>query len=621
MILKYFDFISESSLALINESFVYYSPKLINILNGLHGKGNVIASDLLSALGTNIKPDITFVDIDKDGYLSFITMRNAKRLIEPVYPHVLGNNPDSIETSSNIGIAGAIWDMDLRSDKIGITKKSRNLIKLGKFVNQVRPKKYTDKEIEDFVNEFKAQIENVKEKFLIVEGDDIEKWYDTSTYAQLSGSLGNSCMRTKKGIFSIYTNNPEVCKMLILIEEEKLKGRALVWKVDHKSPEFEYFLDRQYTILESDVSKFRNYAKEKGWAYKTQNSHTALGSVTYGEEDYELYDMKVQLKQLNGSYDYKKYPYVDTFRTYNPLTGVLRNIKDEDTEGMYLLEDTGGSMIIVGNNEDVVYSEYYGEDIPEDDAVYSDPLNSYIWRNNATYVEHGDRRNLGWWPSDHDEIIYDEYADRSIHIDDAVYSDLYNSHILADESISVVSKIYKNGDCKSDGYYVYSDDDSSYVSFDDVSSQEWHKWCRKKYQNWSNFTGILSSILDSVDGDNFIPSVLKAWCYKLKSGKPVYKDIDYLQLEDMFILGVEIDTESLKNKEYELFFTDKISYTRKLIEWNILNDLSDKSKDAIERYESEKENDNLGMLYINSNTSKISERIEEIRDKYYLPID
>ena len=31
----------------------------------------------------------------------------------------------------------------------------------------------------------------------------------------------------------------------------------------------EYFMDRQYTIKESDVQKFKNYASEQGWCYKS----------------------------------------------------------------------------------------------------------------------------------------------------------------------------------------------------------------------------------------------------------------------------------------------------------------------------------------------------------------
>jgi hypothetical protein len=34
-----------------------------------------------------------------------------------------------------------------------------------------------------------------------------------------------------RDIFSIYENNPDVCQMLILTEDDKLIGRAIVWKV------------------------------------------------------------------------------------------------------------------------------------------------------------------------------------------------------------------------------------------------------------------------------------------------------------------------------------------------------------------------------------------------------
>ena len=96
-------------------------------------------------------------------------------------------------------------------------------------------------------------------------------------------------MARKLGLFKIYTENPDVCKMLILIEDDKLIGRALVWKLSSikiygKDPvQDSWFMDRQYTIKDSDVEKFRNYAKEKGWIYKSSNKTVLVGTsyLTY----------------------------------------------------------------------------------------------------------------------------------------------------------------------------------------------------------------------------------------------------------------------------------------------------------------------------------------------------
>jgi hypothetical protein len=38
-------------------------------------------------------------------------------------------------------------------------------------------------------------------------------------------------------------------------------------------------MDRQYTSKDSDVIKFKNYAKDKGWAYKANNNHHSLEPI------------------------------------------------------------------------------------------------------------------------------------------------------------------------------------------------------------------------------------------------------------------------------------------------------------------------------------------------------
>jgi hypothetical protein len=104
-------------------------------------------------------------------------------------------------------------------------------------------------------------LEKAGEYFDLVEGDDIEHWYWYENYKENSGTLGSSCMAQKRNLFSIYTQNQDVCKMLILKEDDKIIGRALVWKlasIKHMRKDIEgveYFMDRQYTIKDSDVKK------------------------------------------------------------------------------------------------------------------------------------------------------------------------------------------------------------------------------------------------------------------------------------------------------------------------------------------------------------------------------
>jgi hypothetical protein len=44
-------------------------------------------------------------------------------------------------------------------DENDVYTKSRNSLRIGRFINKVFPGKYNDKQIEEFVNKFKAAIE------------------------------------------------------------------------------------------------------------------------------------------------------------------------------------------------------------------------------------------------------------------------------------------------------------------------------------------------------------------------------------------------------------------------------------------------------------------------------
>jgi hypothetical protein len=301
---------------LINESLLYYSPNVRKVINKIAKDPSIgdIANDLISSEKTDVKPDVTFIDLDKEGYLSFITMRNAAKILHTQWPH----SRTEEDWSNNLiydGDLNSIWREHERGIENDVYKKSRNSIKIGKLINKLLPGKYNDKQIEEFVNKFKATIENSGEVFEIVEGEDIEFWYDSKNYLERSGTLGNSCMSQKKGIFNIYTKNPEVCRMLILKEDDKILGRALIWKLNSiKSHSadlsgVEYFMDRQYTIKDSDVQKFRNYAKEqKGWVSKAYNNHHSFSTViNHLDGDKEVNaDMNIEVKKTGlGNYDYR----------------------------------------------------------------------------------------------------------------------------------------------------------------------------------------------------------------------------------------------------------------------------------------------------------------------------
>jgi hypothetical protein len=158
---------------------------------------------------------------------------------------------------------------------------SRNGADLGRLVNKVFPNKYTDKEREEFVNQFKAALLDTSEnapKFELVSGQEIIKWYNVNNYKSASGYLGDSCMRYSRcsEYFGIYTHNPEVCQLLILKEENKILGRALVWKLEPNDTGVEYLVDRVYTVDDATKILFDNWADEKGYLRRYSFSQDAI---------------------------------------------------------------------------------------------------------------------------------------------------------------------------------------------------------------------------------------------------------------------------------------------------------------------------------------------------------
>ena len=545
----------------INESFLYYSPGVRKALDRI--KSNDIAQNLINSEGTDIKPDMTFIDLGKEGYFSFITMRNAKPLIVAKYPNNdWAENIDTKRMPNPQAYSDDLHEFDMEggSDVSGVFIRSRNEVGLGRFVNKLFPGKFSSKEVEEFVNSFKASLEKSGEHFELVEGDDIDFWYRSENYKENSGTLGNSCMAQKRNLFGIYTQNQDVCKLLILREDDKIIGRALVWKlasIKHIKQDVEgigYFMDRQYTIKESDVNKFKNYAKEQGWCYKSYNNHHSLTTVTIGGEEKNV-DMTIKV----ATKDYNRYPYMDTFKRYDVDNGILHNDdeQDEQYEGQYILEDTGGGYTEI---EGGVWSEWYDRRIPEDEAVYSDPLGDHLVADNAVQVVRGSRRRRGWYPDDYDDIFYDEDHDEYFHVDDSVYSDIEGRNLYDETAVRVVVEIFSDGDVpSSDDQWMYEGDrDIKEIDTNSV----WYDKISDTHRDWRDYSYISQKLLVVDYKGDYIPKKFAIEVYKIepRDNAVDITGIEYLTKVDSLGLGYNI-------VESEKRLTDWFTYTQDIAEY------------------------------------------------------
>lgn len=237
---------------------------------------------------------------------------------------------------------------DVKADKIdyGINKfliKGRSTVKIGRFLNAFLNNahvkkileddfdgvKFTDKDVEAFVNLYKSINPDANKKFKLVKGADIAKFYNESNYANGKGQLGSSCMRdVEDDYFDIYVHNEKVCKLLIYIDGDgKLLGRALVWKLHKPICEAQYFMDRVYTSSDSDLIKFKHYADEKGWMTKNRNVSDSEDGLMFRYKDTPVFG-RIYVKLDDADFD--EYPFVDTLSYLSTDEKMISNVGFKD---------------------------------------------------------------------------------------------------------------------------------------------------------------------------------------------------------------------------------------------------------------------------------------------------
>ncbi len=399
MLKKYSDFVSES-IEFIIESDVVYSDKFRLALNKIESPISKSLLDIENK-DFNVQSNFFDISVDKNDTLSFTPDRKAQEIIkekkdlvrfsgsagflkhketnqglfdklgytyttdEPYRP----NSSDvgevvarvTSETSGNT-YAGVKWGKNQDgSDKEGVYNvdklrqtednklkqvftSNRQELKVGRAIRallKVAKVDFTDKDIESFVNQYKVFIDKLNDKFSlfeVVQGTIIGYWYNYQRYYERKGTLGQSCMsNVPERYFDIYMSNPDVCSLVIfrsIDDNDKITGRAILWTL----PDGKKFLDRIYTINDSDVQLFRDYAKEMGWYYKYYNSSSDSNQAYAPDGTQVRLDLTVNIRR--GTYE--AYPYLDTLKYWNPNAGTLSSDK---SSGDRVLEDTGGDFL------------------------------------------------------------------------------------------------------------------------------------------------------------------------------------------------------------------------------------------------------------------------------------
>lgn len=414
---KYLEFINESKLQLILESTIVYSSNFLHILKLIDSPIAKILIEYYSK-DEDIKRNYVDVNMDKEDVVTFLPQDKVDK--EPaiikspdsIYTNMSKvatlkeYNNEFVEPSKNmsgkfIRVASlkelielapnqrAAWESKYSDDdpdkkilvvdydmngkqyrgyfekeaiSINLSKIPKTEISIGRFVRAFLTslgKTIDNKELEDFVDKFKAVrniAKNAFDRFKIVSGEDIRKYYSEDSYENENGDLGNSCMRYDKcqDFLDIYTDNPNVVQLIIyLSDNNKLLGRALLW-TDARGRKI---MDRIYTSKTPDIHLFIEYANLHKFYNKTKQDFDDTTPFTYNGTELNAPDgIKIVLKYG----EYGAYPYMDTFKYFVPgvnfqgkWIGVLSN-KYIDTA--LILTSTDGTY---ANEYD---DEYYDEE-------------------------------------------------------------------------------------------------------------------------------------------------------------------------------------------------------------------------------------------------------------------
>lgn len=234
------------------------------------------------------------------------------------------------------------WETNIKETPSPFVK-NRQTIRVGRGIRAILnslKQTFTDAEIEDFVNKWKAAwdwIHNEFRSFEIVSGEDIGFYYSYLNYEQVTGTLGNSCMREKPSrFFEIYAKNPEVCKLVILKSEKKpnkITGRALLWTLESG----ELFLDRIYTQEDSHLALFKKYAGKNGWIHKKRNGASITSELVMPDGSLVQKKISVRLKKIQ----YDTFPYLDTL-AYLAYTKDAIILTNDVKSGEWVLSSVDG---------------------------------------------------------------------------------------------------------------------------------------------------------------------------------------------------------------------------------------------------------------------------------------
>ncbi len=331
----------------------------------------------------------SFIDLDDSGLdkISFITSTKAAEVLADFK----GMNKDSEDIEFPKTAYLDVKHNDRMID--AMYGKFRSSTTIGKLINKLFPKEFEaggkpGEDIQSFTDKFKSARDD--KDLEEVEGYDIVTYYHRDSYIDgedTDGTLGSSCMQYDdcSGYIQFYADNSKIVSLLILRDEDdedKIKGRALVWKLSQPD---RTFMDRIYTVDVYDEELFKSYAKKNAWLYKYRQNSSDSEYIVDTRDDSKQY-MTLRVYNVKES-STDMYPYVDTLKYFYPSDSMLSTDDGEGGE-KWTFQETDGSY---QSDDGGRYVDFYGRSYPEDDLIYCDLGDDYRLEDDAVYLEFYDK--------------------------------------------------------------------------------------------------------------------------------------------------------------------------------------------------------------------------------------
>lgn len=393
---------------------VYFSESLRSLLREIEEEtGNEVAQRLLYEEGKEGKR--VYVDLDPDA-IDKVTFLMANKAEE-----ILGRKDnlkyldfDTYDKIYNARQRGSMKINRFVNDLFNNEYQTKPLTPEQRELNREKGIKTAAQHLEDFVNIFKSMRE--PGKFELVKGDELLNWYLEDNYENDVGTLGGSCMayETCQEYLEFYAYNQHKISMLIMKSKEdddKIIGRALVWKLD--TPSGRTYMDRVYTNYDHNVQSFKKYAKDEGWLYKLKQNMESDEKIVDPVND-TIEEMTLMANNISiPEKDELVFPYLDTLKYYSPDLERISNDKEAVEGGrIYKLEGTEGTDYYRFSNHSIEdLREMYKDEILSEIKYYAtDMYPDMFWNfiDDNRYVQSYIDNEVDYYLEDFEHIFEDE---------------------------------------------------------------------------------------------------------------------------------------------------------------------------------------------------------------------